>query len=149
MDHVVFFPDADGSEQFRRTSSLEEAVALVERLRNEQGVDNVSVFALTEVPVSFRAYYRVEVAGAAGPAVPEPPVEVAAAGPAVPEPPVEVPVVTGEAPVGVAGAPVGVEPPAAVDAPFVPAPRGVDAVPSYDEAAGDMARSLGFFAGQG
>ena len=57
---------------------------LVEHLRNVEGLSTVSVHALTEVPLSFRAYYRVEVPTDAVPAqplgepVPEPePVAVA------------------------------------------------------------------------
>lgn len=60
MEHVVFFPAAEGTA-FRRLPSLEEAVRLVEHLRNVEGVGDVSLHALTEVPLSFRAYYRVEV----------------------------------------------------------------------------------------
>jgi hypothetical protein len=36
-------------------------VRYVEHLRNIEGVTEVSVHALSPVPVSFRAYYRVEV----------------------------------------------------------------------------------------
>ena len=61
MEHVVFFPAPDSSPAFRRVASLEEAVRLVEHLRNVEGVASVSVHALTEVPLAFRAYYRVEV----------------------------------------------------------------------------------------
>ena len=61
MEHVVFFPSADGSPAFRRVANLEEAVRLVEHLRNVEGVASVSVHALSEVPLAFRAYYKVEV----------------------------------------------------------------------------------------
>jgi hypothetical protein len=61
VEHVVFFPAPDGSPAFRRVPSLDEAVRLVEHLRNVEGVASVSVHALTEVPLAFRAYYRVEV----------------------------------------------------------------------------------------
>lgn len=61
MEHVVFFPAPDGSPAFRRVASLDEAVRLVEHLRNVEGVSSVSVHSLTEVPLAFRAYYRVEV----------------------------------------------------------------------------------------
>jgi len=60
MEHVVFFPVGEGTS-FRRLASLEEAVRLVEHLRNVEGIGDVSLHALTEVPLSFRAYYRVEV----------------------------------------------------------------------------------------
>ena len=61
MEHVVFFPAPDGTPAFRRVPSLEEAVRLVEHLRNVDGVSSASVYALTEVPLAFRAYYKVEV----------------------------------------------------------------------------------------
>lgn len=73
MEHVVFFPTHDGSPAFRRLSTLDEAVRLVEHLRNVEGVAEVSVHALTEVPLAFKAYYRVEVPGAAEPVVAAPP----------------------------------------------------------------------------
>lgn len=70
MEHVVFFPAADGSPAFRRVPTLDEAVRLVEHLRNVEGLSTVSVHSLTEVPLSFRAYYRVEVPTDAVPAQP-------------------------------------------------------------------------------
>jgi len=63
MEHVVFYPTPDGAPAFRRLASLDEAVRLVEHLRNVEGVSQVSCHALTEVPLAFRAYYRVEVDG--------------------------------------------------------------------------------------
>ena len=95
MEHVVFFPAPDGSPAFRRVPSLEEAVRLVEHLRNVEGVAS-SVHALTEVPLAFRTYYRVEVPGEAQ--VPVQP--VTEAGPPAAEP------VAVEEP----GAPIGLEP---------------------------------------
>ena len=98
MEHVVFFPAPDSSPAFRRVPSLEEAVRLVEHLRNVEGVASVSVHALTEVPLAFRAYYRVEVPADAAvpqqPAEPEPvpalePVAEAAAAPEVAAPAVD------------------------------------------------------------
>src|SRR4051812_28431905 len=62
MEHVVFFSESSGDSAFRRVPDLEEAVRLVESLRNERGITDVAVHALTPVPVSFRTYYRVEVA---------------------------------------------------------------------------------------
>lgn len=107
MEHVVFYPGAEGGPAFKRVGSLEDAVRLVEHLRNVEGVADVSVHSLTEVPMAFRAYYRVEVPSAEqgasttpktpaavvppqGPAQPEPaaaqlaPVEAAAAAPFMP-----------------------------------------------------------------
>ncbi len=64
MEHVVFSAAVDGAgEEFRRVSSLEEAVRVVEHLRNDLGIEESSVFALTPVPLAFKTYYRVEVPG--------------------------------------------------------------------------------------
>jgi hypothetical protein len=62
MEHVVFFSEASGEPAYRRVEGLEEAVRVVEELRNEHGIEDASVHTLTSVPLSFRAYYRVEVA---------------------------------------------------------------------------------------
>jgi hypothetical protein len=85
MEHVVFFPAHDGSPAFRRVGTLEDAVRLVEHLRNVEGVAEVSCHALTEVPLAFRAYYRVEVPTAEPvPAVVAPEVPAQAEAPEVP-----------------------------------------------------------------
>lgn len=73
MEHVVFFPSADGAPAFRRVASLEDAVRFVEHLRNVEDISDFSVQALTPVPLAMRAYYKVQVpdqemAGAAEPA---------------------------------------------------------------------------------
>jgi hypothetical protein len=85
MEHVVFSAapgagDTDGpaGEEFRRVASLEEALRVVEHLRNDVGITDASVFALTPVPLAFRAYYRVEVPGVEVPVVEVPGVQVAA-----------------------------------------------------------------------
>lgn len=67
MEHVVFFPAQDGSPAFRRVAGLEEAVRLVEHLRNVENVSEVSVHALSEVPLAFKTWYRVEVPPAEAP----------------------------------------------------------------------------------
>ena len=61
MEHVVFHSGPDGTPAFRRFGSLDEAVRFVEHMRNVEGVEDVSVHVLTPVPLSFRAYYKVEV----------------------------------------------------------------------------------------
>jgi hypothetical protein len=91
VEHVVFFPAPDGSPAFRRVPNLEEAVRLVEHLRNVEGLSTVSVHSLTEVPLNFRAYYRVELpAEAVVPAQPVEPVAEAAPVQVQPEPVAEV-----------------------------------------------------------
>jgi hypothetical protein len=96
VEHVVFFPAHDGSPAFRRVANLEDAVRLVEHLRNVEGINEVSCHALTEVPLAFRAYYRVEVPEAAVPAQAEPAADHPAVADAVAAPQVEADAPTGE-----------------------------------------------------
>lgn len=126
MEHVVFFPAPDGAPAFRRVAALDEAVRLVEHLRNVEGVNSVSVHALTEVPLAFRAYYKVEVPAAAEALVPAQPM---------------------------AEAPVAVEPEAAVDVEPLheaPALALVEDAPTEEPVLvasnGHNPQSLGFFA---
>ena len=135
MEHVVFFPAADGTT-FRRLPSLEEAVRLVEHLRNVEGVGDVSLHALTEVPLAFRAYYRVEV-----------PTAVVAAGHApVPAQPVPAPAEPAPAPLPVAAEPAPVAPLALVqDAPEPVVDPEADSLPSALRGK-ETPASLGFFA---
>jgi hypothetical protein len=144
MEHVVFHPGPDGSPAFRRFASLEDAVRYVEHLRNSEGVSEVSVHALTPVPVAFRAYYKVEV-----------PVEDAAAvapAAAVVEAPVaDVPVAdVPVAEVPAAEVPVAELPVAEVPAPSEPvAGEQVADLPVAEPVAEPVSngrRSLGFFA---
>lgn len=62
---MVIFRSADGKPGYHQAETLEEAVAFVERLRNEDQVADARVFRMEEVPIEFKVYYRVEVAGAA------------------------------------------------------------------------------------
>ena len=119
MEHVVFFPAHDGSPAFRRVANLEDAVRLVEHLRNIEGVNEVSCHALTEVPLAFRAYYRVEVPAGAETSVAPPAAE-------------EVPVLA-----DAVAAPQQAEPAQPAEEPVMVAANG---------RATDGAKSLGFFA---
>ena len=72
MEHVVFFTAADGSPAYRRTANLDDAVRVVEHLRNAEGREEVHVYALNSVALNFRPYYRVELnANAAIPSQPD------------------------------------------------------------------------------
>jgi hypothetical protein len=70
VSHLVIY-DVDGSEQYERFVAIDEAVALVERLRNE-GNPTARIFRLEEIQFEVKAYYRVEVGVPAAPAVPVP-----------------------------------------------------------------------------
>ena len=61
---MVIFRSADGKPGYHQAETLEEAVSFVERLRNEDQVGDARVFRMDEVPIEFKVYYRVEIAGA-------------------------------------------------------------------------------------
>lgn len=133
MEHVVFFTGADGAAQYRRTPSLEEAVRFVEHLRNVEGVEDSRVYAMTEVPLSFKTVYRVEIPGQTdatpAPLPPMPPMpELGVPEAAAEEAPAEAPA---EAPEPVMAAVPGE--PYAVGAPEEPPSNG------------KAARGMGFF----
>lgn len=56
MGHAVHYRDASGQPQLTDVPSLDAALELVERLRND-GAEDVRVFR--EVPIEVRTYYRV------------------------------------------------------------------------------------------
>jgi hypothetical protein len=60
MGYAVCHRDVTGTQQVEDVSSLEAAVELVERLRNEAGPADVRVFR--EVPIEVRTYYKVVLA---------------------------------------------------------------------------------------
>ena len=132
MEHVVFFPAHDGTPAFRRVSSLEDAVRLVEHLRNVESVAELSVHALTEVPLAFKAFYRVEVP--AGEVLAAPVTEVPSQELPPPLPVVDVVPLLEDAPL--------VEAPVALEADSVPVPA-LAVSNGHSEAAPS---SLGFFA---
>jgi hypothetical protein len=61
VEHLVRFNSPEGRDAYHQAANLDEALKFVERLRNNEGVDNVRLFRLHEIPLEFRAYYRVEV----------------------------------------------------------------------------------------
>jgi hypothetical protein len=64
VEHLVKFTSAEGRDGFHTATGLDEALKFVERLRNNEDVEHVSVYRLQEVPIEFKAYYKVELRGA-------------------------------------------------------------------------------------
>jgi hypothetical protein len=151
MDHVDVFPPHHGTPAFRRVSSLEEAVRLVEHLRNVENVAELSVHALTEVPLAFKAVYRVEVPGAAVVEVPAqelpPPLPVMEPVLEPVLPPVMAPVMDSIPTVVPDGAPeavLEVVPDAAPE--LAPESEAVPALAAQNGHSAEAPSSLGFFA---
>jgi hypothetical protein len=59
MGHVVHYRSSTGEPRLEDVASMEAAVELIERLRNEEGVEDVRLFR--EVPLKVRTYYKVVV----------------------------------------------------------------------------------------
>ena len=60
MSHMVIFQTPDGNPGYNQFETVEEAVEFVEKLRNDQSIDNARMFALEEIKFELKPYYRVE-----------------------------------------------------------------------------------------
>lgn len=82
MSHMVIFRSSEGKAGYHQAEGLDDAVRFVERLRNNENVEQARIFRMEEVTFEYRPYFRVEVGGGAGPAPeaehPQEPVAVAA-----------------------------------------------------------------------
>lgn len=65
MSHMVIFRTPEGKPGYQPAETVEDAVEVVERLRNDEGVENVRIFRLEELTFEYRPYYKVEIAGGA------------------------------------------------------------------------------------
>ena len=63
VTHMVIFRSAEGKPGYHQTDDLDAAIGFVEHLRNEEGVTDARIFVMQEVPIEFRTYYKVQVAG--------------------------------------------------------------------------------------
>src|SRR5204862_6754939 len=81
--------DEGGKPGKHQSEALEDAVNFVEELRNERHVSETRVFAMHEVPIEFKSYWKVEVM----------PAETASETPPAPLPPPVVAVAVAPAPV--------------------------------------------------
>ncbi len=102
--HMVIYRSVEGQSVFHQVESLEDAARHVETLRNAGQGNDARIFAMNEVKIEVKTYYRVEVAAAEEPAK-------------TPAPPAPAPAAAAPAPVA-AAAPT----PAAPAAPPSPAP---------------------------
>lgn len=62
MSHMVMFRSAEGKPGYHQTGSLDEAIAFVEHLRNQEQVPEARIFRMEEVPIEVKTYYKIEVA---------------------------------------------------------------------------------------
>jgi len=67
---MVSYRDSEGKQSYHETEELNDAIAYVEHLRNDEAVDHARIFHMDEVSFEFRPYFRVEVAAALPPPPP-------------------------------------------------------------------------------
>jgi len=60
VSHMVIFQTPDGNPGYKQFESVGEAVAFVETLRNDQGIENARMFALEEIKFDLRPYFKVQ-----------------------------------------------------------------------------------------
>jgi hypothetical protein len=60
VSHMVIFQTPDGNPGYNQFESVDEAVRFVEKLRNDQGIENARMFALEEIKFELKPYYKVE-----------------------------------------------------------------------------------------
>ena len=127
MTHMVIYRSVEGQPVFHQVENLEDAARHVETLRNAGQGDDARIFAMKEVKIAVKTYYRVEVADddaaapveapAPAPAKPAVAADRSAAPPAAPATP---PPATAEAPAAApsaaASGPAAVKPEPAVAA---------------------------------
>jgi hypothetical protein len=72
VSYMVLYTGLDGATSFGRSDELPGAVAEVERLRNEESIEDAKIYRLEEVKFEIKPYFRVELPGSSFLAVPAP-----------------------------------------------------------------------------
>jgi hypothetical protein len=62
---MVIYRGVDGKPGYQQAEDIHDAVAFVEQMRNEEGVEQARIFRLEEVTFEYRPYYRVELSNGA------------------------------------------------------------------------------------
>ena len=65
MSHMVIYSGPDGQPGYHEADEIGQAITYVERLRNNEGVEQARIFRMEEVGFEFRPYYKVEIPEAA------------------------------------------------------------------------------------
>lgn len=60
MSYMVIFRTPDGKPGYQQADDPGDIVATVERLRNEDGVENVRIYRMEEVEFEYKVRYTVE-----------------------------------------------------------------------------------------
>ena len=89
MPFMVIYRTSDGSSSSEQLEAIDEAALFVERLRNNEGVDQIRIYRMEEISFAFRPYYKVELGMPERQQHPSPPDEVVGVGTPPVEPPAE------------------------------------------------------------
>lgn len=60
MSHMVIYRGSDGSPGYHQADEVHDAVAFVEKLRNDSGVEEARIYRMEQVNFEYRPYFRVE-----------------------------------------------------------------------------------------
>jgi hypothetical protein len=60
MPFMVIYRNADGSNGYEQVDAIDGAARFVERLRNDESIDQIRLFRMDEIRFAFRPYYKVE-----------------------------------------------------------------------------------------
>ena len=60
MPFMVIYSTSDGSSCHEQADAIDEAALLVERLRNQEGIEDTRIYRMEEISFAFRPYYKVE-----------------------------------------------------------------------------------------
>ncbi len=91
MPFMVIFRRSDGTSGFEQADAIDEAALFVERLRNNDGIeDDIRIYRMEEISFAFRPYYKVELGMPEKQSAGTPPPDVAPASGPAPEEPVHV-----------------------------------------------------------
>jgi hypothetical protein len=60
MPFMVIYSTSDGSSCHEQADAIDEAALFVERLRNQDGIEEIRIYRMEEISFAFRPYYKVE-----------------------------------------------------------------------------------------
>jgi len=60
MPFMVIYSTSDGTSCHEQADAIDEAARFVERLRNQDGIEDVRMYRMEEISFAFRPYYKVE-----------------------------------------------------------------------------------------
>jgi hypothetical protein len=64
--HMVVFTSAEGRPSYYQTETLEDGLKFIERVRNNEGVEDAKLYRMSEIPLQVRTYVKVELASREG-----------------------------------------------------------------------------------